>query len=243
MINGIVNTISKSGFQNLIQNTTAQVGIETGLKAVARPMFTFADKHADFETKKYSAAKEFLYQILCLGIYLAIIPPVFKRTGFKVFKSLCQKASNTPEVMQKISQNAKVQIRNCAVDMFKNEKGVLAVHELGTMELAERLNPNNAKAKKLIKTLQENLVESHPESKRVMINVMNVKKDGDYFKQFDVAKGGIEMFSILGSVIGLTVLAPEISHLVLHPIMHAVGLEKPNTKQGASEQKGLDAKA
>ena len=60
MITGIVNTISKSGFQNLIQNTTAQVGIETGLKAVARPMFTFADKHADMETKKYSAAKEYL---------------------------------------------------------------------------------------------------------------------------------------------------------------------------------------
>ena len=241
MITGIVNTISKSGFQNLIQNTTAQVGIETGLKAVARPMFTFADKHADMETKKYSAAKEFLYQILCLGIYLAIIPPVFKRTGFKVFKPLCQKASNMQNVMKKISQSAGTEIKSCAVDMFKSEKGVLALHELGTMELAERLNPNNAKAQKLLKILKSDLVEKHPESKRVLINVMNVKKDGDYFKRFDVAKGGIEMFSIAGSVIGLTVLAPEISHLVLHPIMHAVGLEKP--KQQPKEQKTIDTQA
>ena len=53
MINGIVNTISTPGFQNLIQNTTAQVSIETGLKAVGRPLFTLADKHADEETRKF----------------------------------------------------------------------------------------------------------------------------------------------------------------------------------------------
>ena len=66
MLSGIVNAISQPGFQNLIQNTTAQVSIETGLKAVGRPLFTLADKHADKETKKYSATKELLYQILCL---------------------------------------------------------------------------------------------------------------------------------------------------------------------------------
>ena len=31
MLSGIVNAISQPGFQNLIQNTTAQVSIETGL--------------------------------------------------------------------------------------------------------------------------------------------------------------------------------------------------------------------
>lgn len=39
MINLFVNAITKPGFQNLVQNTTAQVSIETGLKAAGRPAF------------------------------------------------------------------------------------------------------------------------------------------------------------------------------------------------------------
>ena len=50
--NTFVHLISKNGFQNLIQNTTAQVSIETGLKAVGRPAFTLADTHVDKETRK-----------------------------------------------------------------------------------------------------------------------------------------------------------------------------------------------
>ena len=57
MINLFVNAITKPGFQNLVQNTTAQVSIETGLKAAGRPAFTLADKNVDKETRKYSAVK------------------------------------------------------------------------------------------------------------------------------------------------------------------------------------------
>ena len=103
MINGFVNAISKSGFQNTIQNTTAQVSIETGLKAFGRPAFTLIDSHADKETRKYSAAKELLYQLLCLGIYLAVIPPVFKKGGFKLAQKVCNKINQNAGLKKKAS--------------------------------------------------------------------------------------------------------------------------------------------
>ena len=123
MINLFVNAITKPGFQNLVQNTTAQVSIETGLKAAGRPAFTLADKNVDKETRKYSAVKELLYQTLCLGIYLAIIPPIFKRGGFKLFKNICGKLDKNPEFLAKISDSAKdpkLAIDRCSIDMIKN---------------------------------------------------------------------------------------------------------------------------
>jgi len=228
MIGGIVNAISTPGFQNLIQNTTAQVSIETGLKAFGRPLFTLADKHADEETRKYSAAKELLYQVLCLGIYLAIIPAVFKKTGFKIFKGICEKANKMPEFLQKVStKGGKEAIQACSISAFKNEKALLSVYKLGQMTKAERaLAENSDDVAKLCKSVKENLVESVNADDFIQ-KVMDAEKDSPFFKQFYMAKGGMEISSIIGSVLGLTVLAPELSHLVLHPILHAVGLEAP----------------
>jgi len=240
MINGIVNTISTPGFQNLIQNTTAQVSIETGLKAVGRPLFTLADKHVDEETRKYSAVKELLYQILCLGIYLAIIPPIFKKGGFKIFKKICQKANKMPEFLKEIStKTGKEAIEKCSIDAFKNEKALLSVYKLGQMTPAERkLAENKDDVAKLCKTIKDNLVES-VDYEKFINEAMEAEKDSKFFKQFYMAKGGMEISSIVGSVIGLTLLAPELSHLILHPILHAVGLEAPKKTADikSSEQK------
>ena len=241
MINGVVNAISTPGFQNLIQNTTAQVSIETGLKAFGRPLFTLADKHADKETRKYSAAKELLYQVLCLGIYLAIIPAVFKKTGFKLFKGICEKANKMPEFLKTISaKGGKEAIEACSIGAFKNEKALLSVYKLGQMSKAERvLTENMDDVAKLCKTIKENLAEN-VNAEEFIKKVMDAEKDSKFFKQFYIAKGGMEISSIIGSVLGLTVLAPELSHLVLHPIMHAVGLEAP--KKDANEQKTSEQK-
>lgn len=245
MIGAVVNAISTPGFQNLIQNTTAQVSIETGLKAVGRPLFTLADKHADEETRKYSAAKELLYQVLCLGIYLAIIPAVFKKTGFKIFKGLCEKANKMPEFLKTVStKGGKEAINACSISAFKNEKALLSVYKLGQMSKAERvLSENGDDVAKLCKSIKDNLAES-VNAEEFIKKVMDAEKDSPFFKQFYIAKGGMEISSIIGSVIGLTVLAPELSHLVLHPIMHAVGLEAP--KKDAKSQKteqAIDVKA
>ena len=139
--NTFVHLISKNGFQNLIQNTTAQVSIETGLKAAGRPAFTLADTHVDKETRKYSAVKELLYQVLCLGIYLAVIPVTFKKGGFAAFKKICRNIDKHPELLKSlINPKNKEQALSCSIDMFKNEKGLLALHKLGHLSPERRKN-------------------------------------------------------------------------------------------------------
>lgn len=73
---------------NITQTTQAQVGIETGLKAVGRPGFILLDGNIDSNTKKYSATKEFLYQLTCLVASIAVIVPVFKKNSFAIAKKL-----------------------------------------------------------------------------------------------------------------------------------------------------------
>lgn len=244
MITGIVNAISNPKFQSTITNTIPQVSIETGLKAVGRPLFTLVDKNADKETRKYSAAKELLYQILCLGIYLAIIPPVFKKGGFKLVKKFCEKANGAEEFLVKLSsKQGKTPIKNCKVSDFKSEKGVLEIHKLGEMTKAERgLAENKELVDKVYKNIKKSLVDKSKYDD-IIQNIEKTEKDGEFFRQFYMAKGGIDISSIIGSVIGLTVLAPQISHIILHPIMQVCGLEAPRKDvQPKEDTSKLDAK-
>lgn len=45
-------------------------------------------------------------------------------------------------------------------------------------------------------------------------------------KAINFVNGGIELGSFVGSILGLTIVAPLISHKILHPIMNAMGMEK-----------------
>lgn len=45
-------------------------------------------------------------------------------------------------------------------------------------------------------------------------------------KAMHLINGGIETGSLVGSILGLTILAPKIGHEVLHPIMKAIGMDK-----------------
>lgn len=41
-----------------------------------------------------------------------------------------------------------------------------------------------------------------------------------------LVNGGVETGSFVASIVGLTLLAPMIGHQILHPIMHAIGMNK-----------------
>ena len=79
--------LNSVGLYNLSQNTAASVSIQTGLKAVGRPAFIFMDKDTDKNTKMYAATKELLYQLLCLGLYFAIIP-FFNKGAYNLAKKM-----------------------------------------------------------------------------------------------------------------------------------------------------------
>ena len=85
MINSILTNPS---IYNITQTTQAQVAIETGLKAVGRPGFILLDNSIDQNTKKYSATKEFLYQLTCIGLSLGVVIPIFKKGSFNIARKL-----------------------------------------------------------------------------------------------------------------------------------------------------------
>ena len=96
------------GLYNLAQNTVSQVSLTTGLKAVGRPGFIVIDKDLDSRTKKFAAIKEFLYQMTCLGIFLALVP-VFDKATFKLAKKMYKdlpifKVFDNPEQFKKINK-------------------------------------------------------------------------------------------------------------------------------------------
>lgn len=205
----ISNILTNQSMVNLAQNTAARVSIETGLKAVGRPGFILADKDLDKETKKYASAKEFLYQAICLGVYLALIPTVFKKGSFAAAKKFIYKDTK-------------------GFEKFKNADDFLNFHKLASMEKAERINAvsdtNVIKQYKdrpeLLKALE---IEDNPANK--------------YYLQKGVIEGG----SLAGSILGLAIIAPEVSHRLIHPIMKVLGLEKTEKIKAEATPK-LDTK-
>lgn len=55
--------------------------------AAFRPIFTLADPNVKPQAKKYSAAREFFHQVLCLGAHFSLAG-LFKNIGFSVGKKL-----------------------------------------------------------------------------------------------------------------------------------------------------------
>ena len=188
----IQNILSNPTLFNMTQSTATQVTIETCLKAAGRPSFILMDNQIDKDTKKFAAMKEFLYQMTCLGIYLAVIIPVFKKGAFKIAQKMFKdeavfKAFKTPE------------------EFLKFQK----------LEEAQKL----AKIEEINKTV----------------------KSGDKFVKENInenlAKGVIEGSSIFGSITGLAIVAPIVSHPLIHPVLKTLGFSDHKNEQKVDENK------
>ena len=81
MLDKVANILLNPKFVNFANNTKYTVSTESIFKATGRPAAIMMDKNVDEDTRKYAATKEGLYQMLCLGIYLTMIPFIFQRYG------------------------------------------------------------------------------------------------------------------------------------------------------------------
>ena len=87
-----------------------------------------------------------------------------------------------------------------------------------------------------IATLQKDKYENKF-SKEIKSELMD-KKDPN---PFHTVKGTVELANIIGSVLGLAIFAPQVSHLIVHPTLQLLGFEKKEPKQ--IEQSKVDVKA
>lgn len=201
MINAIRTIASNSTLANIAQNTSASVGIETTLKSIGRPGFILIDKDIDPDTKQYAAAKEFLYQATCLLIYLFAIVPIFKNGGFKL-------AKNT---------------------IFKNKNGFEHFNSVKEYTHYRKLADNPSITNRLA-TLNKELADKTPVKDKYNQTLLNELKKQDPEKFADV-KGAIELSNLIGSVLGLAIIAPQASHAFIHPALRFLGLESKDKKQ------------
>ena len=98
---------------------------------------------------------------------------------------------------------------------FKSSKEYLNYKKLAVMPKEIRMkNINEAKKKpKLSDELLEHL------------------KTNEDAEQYNIIKGTIEAGNILGSVLGLAIFAPQVSHLIVHPVLKAIGMEKDESEK------------
>lgn len=214
MIGAVKSILTNSQLANIAQNTTQSVAIETTLKSIGRPGFILIDKDIDADTKQYAAAKEFLYQATCLAVYMALIVPIFKKGGFKIAK-------------ERIFKNTE------GFEHFKNVKEYMHYRKL-----ADNPSINNR-----MKTLEKELLtdKSKLKVKDKYNNTLLAELEKQHPDEFKNVKGAIELSNIIGSVLGLAILAPQVSHAFIHPALRLLGLEEKKPKQ--DNQNKLDTKA
>ena len=188
MIGAIQNIVSSPVLHNATESTVSQMAIKTSLNAIGRPGFILMDKDIDSHTKKFSATKEFLYQLISLGLYLGLIMPVFKRGTYSLARKLCKddvvfKAFKTPDEFKKF-------------------------YKLGSEQ--EKIN-------KLSQISQ---------ATGDTFNRSNVTVESENF-----ANGVVETSSLVGTIIGMAIIAPLTATKLIHPIMKTLGMDKNKAKQ------------
>lgn len=207
MITAISNILTNPTLVNIAQSTRTAMSIETGLKATGRPAFILMDKKISDDTKKYAATKEFLYQLTCLAVYMGLVLPVFRKCGFQVFKKYIFKDQHCFDKFRNLDE----------FSMFKKLKDLPLEERKQELQKLKDKNPN----KSIFTEDIENILAQERISKR----------------DYHMVKGADELSSIVGSVVGLAILAPQVSHVTIHPILKLLHMDK---KQAQKEENNID---
>lgn len=207
MISSVSKFITNPTLVNLAQNTDASVATKTVVNSIGRPGFILVDKNIDLETKKFAATKEFLYQATSLLLYIAMIVPLFKKGGFKIAKK----------------------------HIFKNTEGFEHFKDFDEYmhyrKLAGNTNINNR-----LQTLEKEIPKKNCKVKDMYNDTLLAELHKEKPDQFNSVKGAVDFCNIIGSVVGLSLLAPNVSQALIRPVLKLFGMDKPK------EQK-IDTKA
>lgn len=213
MLDKVAGILLNPKFVNFANNTKYTVSTESLFKATGRPAAIMMDHNVDDKTRKYAATKEGLYQALCLGIYLTMIPLIFQRYGFKIAQRILKGDKDLPA--------------------FKNAAEYLNYAKLAKMEKKDR------QGHKLLSKISDTLKSSEDDKLTLKEHLLKDDKP----PEFPAAKGAIELSNLTGTVIGLAWIASELSNYILHPLMRGLGFETKPANNNNSNNKTINVKA
>lgn len=200
MISAISKVITNPTLVNVAQSADATMATKTTVNAIGRPGFIIIDKNIDSDTKKFAATKEFMYQASCLAIYMALIVPVFKAQAFKLAKNHLYKEMKSGKA-----------VYEGGFEKFKSAKEFLDYRKFAdkTIDVRKELLAKDKNLKKF----------NHDGLREDLLNNKNVEL-------YPKIKGSIEFGSILGSICGLSILAPQVCNMFINPVLKLMGLKK-----------------
>lgn len=134
--------------------------------------------------------------MLCLGIYLTMIPFIFQRYGFKIAQRILKGDKELPA--------------------FKDAQEYLNYAKLAKMNIEERKNS------KLLSKISDTLKADKGDKLTLKEHLLKEEQP----PEFPAAKGAIELSNLTGTVIGLAWIASELSNHILHPLMRGLGFEE-----------------
>lgn len=214
MINGISKVLTSNSLNNITSNTNSQVMLETTLKSIGRPGFILIDNDIEEDTKRYAAAKEFLYQATCLLVYAALVVPIFKSGSYKLAQKIFK-----PEDIGKFSSRKQYEHYLKLCDTTLNNRKLTLNKEI------KGAYKTDANGNKVLKRVSD-------EYDKGMLDELAKETPNRY----STLKGAVEFGNIVGSVFGLAILAPQVSHAFIHPALKFLGLENKNTDKNAAQK-------
>lgn len=123
------------------------------------------------------------------------------------------------------------------IPIFKNGSFKLAKKVFKDEVALQKFNSTNhyLKYRKIATMPKENRAKALEEkaNKGIFSEELLSELKNDKPEIYNMAKGVIEFGNIVGSVLGLAIFAPQVSHMVVHPVLKALGMEE---KKGAKQE-------
>lgn len=118
--------------------------------------------------------------------------------------------------------------------IYKGEEGfnkfVNAKEYLDYRKIAEKTLGERAEALKKLKNFKNEALKND------LLNNVAPEK-------YNNVKGAIEVGNIVGSIVGLSILAPNVSQILIRPVLKVLGMDKKPTQANAQTEQKVDTKA
>lgn len=112
---------------------------------------------------------------------------------------------------------------------------VIPVFKKGSFAIARKMFKDEAVFKAFKKSVDFNKFRKLPQEEKISkLNEINISDNKNYRLEDineNLAKGMIEVTSIAGSILGLSILSPLISRPFIHPVLKTLGLGEPKKEQ------------